>query len=251
MEGDNEVTKSLRVGLIGDYDPAVAAHRAIPIALKLAGDVLKVDVLCVWHPTEQIRNQSIFCAMDGLWCVPASPYKSMEGALLAIRFAREQGLPFLGTCGGFQHAVIEYARNVLGWADAEHAETSPEAERAVIAPLSCALVETSNVVRFRPSSRIAAIYGCKEATEGYRCSFGLNAEFEAELLSKSLRPVAHDAAGAVRAVELADHPFFIATLFQPERAALQGQLPPLAKAFVLASAAHAAQHPDVFDSDLR
>ncbi len=63
----------------------------------------------------------------------------MDGALLAIRYAREQKRPFLGTCGGFQHAIIEYARNVLGWADADPAETAPDAARPVIAPLQCAL----------------------------------------------------------------------------------------------------------------
>ena len=234
------MTAATLVGLIGDYDPAVPAHRAIPIALQLAANALGQAVDFSWLPTEQIHDQSTVSEMDGLWCVPASPYRSMEGALLAIQFAREQGVPFLGTCGGFQHAIIEYARNVLGWADADHAETSPDADRAVISLLSCSLVEKTDVVRFQPGSRIAAIYGCEEATEGYRCSYGLNAQLETELLSGSLCAVAHDTAGAIRAVELDNHPFFVATLFQPERAALKGRLPPLAKALVLAAAAHAA-----------
>ena len=71
----------------------------------------------------------------------------MDGALRAIRFARETPRPFLGTCGGFQHALIEYARSVLGWADADHAESAPGAGRAVVSPLSCALVEAIDVVR--------------------------------------------------------------------------------------------------------
>ena len=106
-------------------------------------------------PTEEIVAATRVFGFSGLWCVPTSPYRSMEGALLAIRYARESGVPFLGTCGGFQHAVIEYARNVLGWADAEHAETAPDAARAVISLLECPLVETSGVVRFVPGSRIA------------------------------------------------------------------------------------------------
>ena len=157
--------------------------------------------------------------------------------LSAIRHAREGGVPFLGTCGGFQHAIIEYARDVLGWPDAEHAETAPDAARAVISLLECALVETAGVVRFVPGSRIASAYGATEATERYRCRYGLNAEFRSALLAGPLRATAEDEDGEVRAVELDNHPFFVATLFQPERAALAGKSVPLVVAFVTACAA--------------
>jgi CTP synthase (UTP-ammonia lyase) len=160
----------------------------------------------------------------------------MGGALLAIRHSREQAVPFLGTCGGFQHAVIEYARNVLGWADADHAETAPDSNRAVIAPLACPLVETMGAVRLFPGSRIASAYGADAATEGYRCRYGLNPEFQAALVAGPLRAAAADDTGEVRALELDGHPFFVATLFQPERAALAGKLAPLVIAFVKACA---------------
>lgn len=235
FRGCRGMTATTRIGLIGDYDATVPAHQAIPIALHLAGDTLGLNVEFEWVPTDQIRDPSQLDRFRGLWCVPASPYRSLQGALLAIRFARERGRPFLGTCGGFQHAILEYARDVLGWADAEHAEMTPDADRIVIAPLQCALLEQSDSVCFQPGSRIASIYGSKEATEGYRCNYGLNPEFEALLLSGVLRATAHDATGAVRAVELESHPFFIATLFQPERMAFKGQLPPLVKAFVQAA----------------
>ena len=62
---------------------------------------------------------------DCIWCVPGSPYESEAGALEAIRVARESGKPFLGTCGGCQHAILEYARNVLGYTDAGHSESHP------------------------------------------------------------------------------------------------------------------------------
>ena len=123
---------TLHIGLVGDHDIAVPAHQAIPRALALAADASNVNVAHEWVPTEEIVSTERLARFDGLWCVPASPYRRMEGALLAIRFAREEGRPFLGTCGGFQHAVIEYARHVLGWSDAEHAETAPDAERLVI-----------------------------------------------------------------------------------------------------------------------
>ncbi|MNQ95914.1 CTP synthase [compost metagenome] len=160
----------------------------------------------------------------------------MDGALLAIRFAREQRRPFLGTCGGFQHAVLEYARNVLGWSDAEHGETNPDAARALLTPLSCALVEAVDTIDLLEGSLLAKAYESTEIREGYRCRFGVNPQFEGELLKRELHAVGHDSEHGLRAVELSGHPFFVATLFQPERAALKGVLPPLVGAFVEACA---------------
>jgi CTP synthase (UTP-ammonia lyase) len=226
------MAKKIKIGLVGNYNPVVIAHQAIPVALQMAAEKVSSTMAFEWVATEEILEIGRVSRFDGIWCVPNSPYKSMEGALLAIRHARESGIPFLGTCGGFQHAVIEYARNVLGWADAEHAETSPDAYRAVISLLECALVEVSDSVRLFSGTRIAAAYGTPTASEGYHCSYGLNPAFQAELTNGPLRVTAVDEAGDVRAVELDDHPFFVATLFQPERAALKGNLPPLVDAFI-------------------
>ena len=227
-----------RIALVGDFDPGVAAHQAIPLALQLAATELDVTTQPVWLATDSIHSVADLAGFAAIWCVPASPYRSMDGALTAIRHAREQGLPFLGSCGGFQHAILEYARHVLGWQDAEHGETAPAAARAVIAPLSCALVETRAEVRFAAGSQLAAIYGQASAMEGYRCRYGLNPAFASELTSGPLQATAFDEDGEVRAVELNDHPFFIATLFQSERAALQGQCPPLARALLQAARHH-------------
>jgi CTP synthase (UTP-ammonia lyase) len=224
------------IALIGDYQASVTAHQAIPLALQLAGERLGIATSFEWIPTDEIHSTTRVAKFDGVWCVPASPYRSTEGALTAIRFARETRLPYLGTCGGFQHAVLEYARNVLGWADAEHAETAPDARRAVIAPLECSLVEVADTVKLRPGTRIREIYGRSAIVEGYRCRYGLNPEFLAHITAGDLYIAAEDAKGEVRALELRNHPFFIATLFQPERAALRGECPPLGVAFVQACA---------------
>ncbi len=228
--------KSIIIGLIGDYDQTVPAHQAIPPALQHAADALHVDVDFEWIPTEEITSIERVSRFAGLWCVPASPYRSMDGALLAIRHARERAVPFLGTCGGFQHAVVEYSRNVLGWADAEHAETAPGAARAVISALACALVEATGSIRLFPGTRIASAYGANSASEAYRCRYGLNPEFQAALVAGPLRASADDETGEVRAIELDGHPFFVATLFQPERAALEGRPAPLVVAFARACA---------------
>ena len=129
---------ALQIGLIGDFDESVTAHRAIPLALRRAAERLSQRLEFDWLGTDTMPDAQGLARFDALWCVPASPYRSMAGALRAIAFARREGVPFLGTCGGFQHAVVEYARAVLGWADAEHAETAPDAPLAVITALDCA-----------------------------------------------------------------------------------------------------------------
>lgn len=91
----------MKIGLVGDHDVAVPAHQAIPIALQLASVQLGFPVEYEWLPTEQILDAKNLEDFDGLWCVPASPYRNMDGALLAIQYAREQHIPFFGTCGGF------------------------------------------------------------------------------------------------------------------------------------------------------
>jgi CTP synthase (UTP-ammonia lyase) len=229
--------QKIQIALVGDYEPSVPAHQAIPVALDRVASETGLDVQATWVPTTEIGDGVGLQAFDGIWCVPASPYRNMDGALTAIRFARERQVPFLGTCGGFQHALLEYARNYLGWTDAEHAETAPESENAIITPLSCSLVEAFAPIRLCPGSRIAAAYGALETHERYRCRYGLRKELKADVFAGPLKVSGYDEDDEVRAMELDGHPFFVATLFQPERAALEGSTPPLVKAFVLACAA--------------
>ena len=226
--------KTIRIALVGDYNPDVPAHQAIPEAIRLSAQRLGVVVEPVWTHTATLRPDvpSQLAGFAGIWCVPASPYANTDGALAAIRFAREGGRPFLGTCGGFQHALLEYARNVLGRGEADHAETAPEAALPLISRLSCSLVEQRGKVTLAAGSRLRAVYGADEAEEGYRCNYGLNPAYESLFRGTALKVAARDAAGEVRAVELAGHPFFVATLFQPERAALRGAEHPLITAFV-------------------
>jgi CTP synthase (UTP-ammonia lyase) len=227
----------VRIGLVGDYDASVTAHQAIPRAIELASRSAGVDATFDWIATDGIDSDAPFATLDAIWVVPASPYRSMDGALRAITFARTRQLPFLGTCAGFQHAVIEHARSTLGWMDADHAETSPDATRPVVSALACSLVEASETIRLEPASRLARAYGAREITEQYRCNYGINPMFAAELTRGPLRATAYDATGEVRGIELDEHPFFVATLFQPERAALTGRVPPIVAAFVRAATA--------------
>ncbi len=225
-----------RIGLIGDFDPAVAAHRNIPPALAAAAAKLNCAIASEWLPTTRLAEEGS-CALGvfhGLWCVPASPYRSMSGAICAIRYARQEVVPFLGTCGGFQHAIIEYARSVMGHSGADHAESNPQAEELLITPLSCSLVGQTGEVHLLPGSRAACIYGCDRASERYHCNFGVNPQWQDRIGRTTLKITGFDDEGGARVIELAGHPFFMGTLFQPELNPVQPH--PIVLAFARAAA---------------
>lgn len=227
-----------RIALVGDRNESVGAHRAIPRALALAGERLGATVEGVWRATDAI-DEADLAQFDAIWCVPASPYASMDGALRAIRLARTRGIPFLGTCGGFQHALIEWARNVLGLVEADHEETNPAAAMPLVGRLACPLVGVTGTVRYVPGTRLAAAMGgALESEERFHCRFGANPRYRDLLDGGGLRISAIGPEGEARGIEVAHHPFFAATLFQPELAALESRLHPL----VLSLAENGARH---------
>jgi CTP synthase (UTP-ammonia lyase) len=114
----------------------------------------------------------------------------------------------------------------------DHAETSPGASRPLIALLTCSLVGVQAELILEPESLLYKSYGSSRIHEGYFCNYGPSPEHEKTLFVGSLHITARDVAGEVRAGELRDHPFFVGTLFQPERRALQGELPPIVRDFV-------------------
>ncbi|WP_329611037.1 antibiotic biosynthesis monooxygenase [Pseudomonas sp. KNUC1026] len=225
----------MNIGLIGDYNPQVLAHQAIPKALSCAAEVLGHSITTHWLASDSLA-QVDWADYDGVWVVPAGPYRDGEAVVSAIEHARRTGLPLLGTCAGFQHAVLEFARHALGMADAVHAEWPGQQGRVVIAPLACAWVEISQQVRLQPGSRLAQAYASLRLQAGFHCSYGLAPELTEALQASDLRPVAWAEDGQVLGLELAGHPFFCLTLFQPERAALKGQVP--AAVLALLAAAH-------------
>ena len=225
-----------RIAVVGDYSPGITAHRAVAAALALARAESAFE--WQWIPTRDVHDaRRTLREFAGVWLVPGSPYESLQGALAAVQFARESQRPFLGTCGGFQHALIEFARNVAGLADADHAESNPAAVILLITALTCSLVEQSGDIHLIPDCRLRMIYGQRVITEGYHCSYGLNNDHRRALEKAGLRFTAFDRVGDARGAELPPsmHPFFIGTLFQPERAALRGETPPVIRAFIAAA----------------
>lgn len=191
---------------------------ATDAALRHSADHLGAAVEVRWLATDLLADAGTDRALDAdaLWCAPGSPYKSLDGALRAIRFARESDVPFLGTCGGFQHVVLEYARNVLGFEDAQHAEYDPYASELFVTELSCSLVGRRMEVRLAAGSRAAGFYERTETEEEYYCNFGLNPQHRELLHDGGLRVVGTDQDGEARILELPELRFFVATLFVPQ-----------------------------------
>jgi CTP synthase (UTP-ammonia lyase) len=232
--------RTARIAIVGDYDAGMYTHRAIDDALGHTLESRGRAVESTWVGTEAIDAdpRGRLAEIDGIWLAPASPYRSTEGALAAVRLARESKIPFLGVCGGFQHTVMEFARNVLGVADAQHAEVDAAAPHLIVTPLACDLIGRSGVVFLDPGSHVAAIYGRWRIVERYHCAYGLNADYVAVLARAGMHVTGRDEQGDARVVELAGHPFFVATLFQPQLSSGPSSPAPLVRAFVDAAIGH-------------
>jgi len=223
----------IRIALVGDFNQAQKAHQAIPKAL---GETSEGPIESVWVPTDSVGKGESLAAFDGIWCVPGMPYRNTDGALTAIRHARISHTPFLGTSAGFQYVLIEYARNALGFGGADHQKTCPDAAMPLISPLGCALAGVKARVRFTDGSLVRKAYQAPQSVEEYHCSFGLNGRYRRLIESGPLYVSAVDDQDEIRAVELDGHPFFVATLFQPEMRSAAEDSPanPLVGAFVTA-----------------
>jgi CTP synthase (UTP-ammonia lyase) len=220
--------KTSKIGIIGDFNPENPTHIFTNDAIRHSAEALARPIEAVWLPTDQRVEYERF---QGLFGSPGSPYRSFEGALAGIRYARENQVPFLGTCAGSQHLMIEYARNVMGLADAAHAESDPYASCLFVTPLSCSLVGKTMEVTIKRGSKAAAAYQATQSMEAYYCNFGLNPQYQKPLENAGLAITGTDENGEARIVELASHPFFIGTLFVPQARSTFGNPHPLMLAF--------------------
>lgn len=219
------------VGIAGDRDPGYLIHYATEDAFAHFPEPLAFE----WLPTEKIAREPVtrLARFAGL-LIAAGSYRSTDGALAAIRYARERRVPLLGTCGGFQHVVLEYVRNVLGFTDADHEAANPSAPRLAITALACSFVGQHHPVRLISGTLAASIYGATETVEPFFCNYGLNPEYQ-EMLEQSgvlVSGIGQD--GVTRILELTEHPFFLATLFVPQARSTPEHPHPLVAAFVAA-----------------
>jgi CTP synthase (UTP-ammonia lyase) len=250
------VSNAVRIGILGDFNSEFPSHHATTAALQHAAHKLDLKVESEWIPTTSLTAagaQKILESFDGLWASPGSPYKSFDGMLKGIEFARRCDWPFLGTCGGFQYALIEFARNVLGIADADSAENNSgsgaaQSKNIVIYPIACAVPGRKGnapklsgkvpEIRLRPGSYLQSFYGKDKeiVTEEFFCNFEVNPEYEWATMEAGFPVVARGAQGEIRAIESPAHRFFVATLFQPQLSSTEKNPHPVVLAFVQAAA---------------
>ncbi|MFK8911023.1 glutamine amidotransferase-related protein, partial [Streptomyces sp. YS-3] len=226
---------------VGDRSPSVRAHARIPLLLDALAQRDQLVLDAYWIPTQDAESAGVLSGFDAVWLVPGSPYRSESGALAAVRTARERQIPFLGTCGGFQHAVLEFARNVCGLTGVNHAENRPEAENPLIVPLACSLVGHEGAVKAETGSLAERVLGAERTVERYHCSYGTSPAYLEVLRAHGLRFSGTDEAGDVRIAELPGHPFFLATLFQPELAGDGTRAHPIIQALARTAVEHAAK----------
>jgi len=242
------VNDAVRIGILGDFNPEFRSHHATDDALQHAAATLELKLESQWIPTPSVlqpTGQEMLESFDGLWASPGSPYKSMEGMLQGIEFARRRDWPFLGTCGGFQYALIEFARNLLGITDADTAENNSGSKSIIIYPVACAVPNRAQgapklsglvpEIRLRPGSYLQSFYGKDSVTEEFFCNFEVNPDFEWITMEAGFPIVARGPQGEIRAIESPTHRFYIATLFQPQLSSKPGKPHPLVMAFVQAA----------------
>jgi len=187
------------------------------------------------HTTFAVNWADLSVAVLDADSLPVGRRRARERALAALRRGREGGIPTLGTCGGCQHMLLEFGRNVLGVEDAQHAEYDPYASRLFVTPLTCEVAGRTMHVTLDPSSRLYG--GATEVQEQYYCNFGLNPEYRDQLDPAGFRITGVDADGDARVFELDDHPFYVATLFVPQMRSEPGRPHPVVSGFVGAAAA--------------
>lgn len=229
-----------RLALVGDRSNEVQAHTRIPAILQALNSGPDDPLEVYWLDTTSISEPSDLYGFDGIWTLPGSPYRHTAGVLAAIEAARTTAVPLLGTCGGFQHLLLEFARNVCGLRGVAHAEESPDAPELLIVPLACSLLGEEAPIVVRPGTLAAAAMGEGPSVERFFCRFGLNASYRAALEVGGLDFSAQDQWGDPRVVELPGHPFFVASLFQPELSSSSTWVHPLIAAFARAARGHAA-----------
>jgi CTP synthase (UTP-ammonia lyase) len=224
----------IHIAVLGDRNLEYVTHRELDAALALFPDWARGE----WVSTDSDVHAALDRA-DGVWIVSGGPYRDDDAVYAAIRHLRERGMPLLATCSGFQYVVIELARSLAG-IDAHHAETDPDAEALVAAPLACSLVGEERMVTCVPGTRLAELCGTEPFPGLHWCNYGLADEFVDALTAAGVVISAHAPDAGVEGIELPGHPFFVATLFQPQVGALAGRpLHPLIAAFL--ETARAAQ----------
>lgn len=239
----------VRIAVVGKYVALVDSYKSVQEALIHGGIANDVGVDIDWLSSEDfegVTSDGRLKAYDGLLIPGGFGVRGVEGMLEAIRVARENDVPFFGICLGLQTAIIEFARNVCGLADAHSTEWSKDASDPVICLMNSQHEQTDMggtmrlgafVARLVSGSRAAAIYGAAEISERHRHRYEVNNIYRDVLNEHGMRVSATSPDGdLVEMIELDDHPWFLATQFHPELKSRPNNPHPLFASFIRAAA---------------
>ncbi|MEO5683714.1 MAG: CTP synthase [Chitinophagaceae bacterium] len=246
------------IGLIGKYIELQDAYKSILEAFVHAGAINECKVQVVNVHSEFITDDNVaekLCNLDGLLVAPGFGLRGIEGKIIAVKYAREKGLPFFGICLGMQMAVIEFARNVLGIKDAHSTEMNPDTSNPVIDLMDAQKKITAKGGTMRlgaypcsiaEESLASRIYESTNISERHRHRWEFNnaylEQFEAEGMVASGR---NPESNLVEIVELNNHPFFIGVQYHPELKSTVEAPHPVFVHFIKASKAFAEKKESV------
>ena len=207
-----------KIAIVGDYHKGSVTHVKLNESLEHIKEKFGYDFDYEWLDSLKVEQNKdgLLKNYCGIWSAPGSPFASLEGALYAITFARKNNIPHLGTCSGFQHTVVEFARNILGVKEAQHEEYDATSSFLFINRLACSLAGTKGNVILKEGSKAFASYNQKEVSEDYFCNFGLNPQIKNRLNHPRLLISGTDENGEIRIIEMPENKFFVATVFVPQ-----------------------------------
>lgn len=246
----NHPEKKVTIGLVGKYIALQDAYLSVAESLRHAGIYHNAEVEIKWIQAEELNEDNVsevLSSVNGILVPGGFGDRGVEGKILAIQYARENKVPFLGICLGMQCAVIEYARNVVGLAEAHSSEFAPDTPYPVIdlLPEQRDINEKGGTMRLGlyPCKTVAGslaqkIYGDEIIYERHRHRYEFNNEFKKKLLDAGLKIGGTLPDGSlVEIVELEEHPWFIAAQFHPEFKSRPNRAHPLFREFVGAALA--------------
>ncbi|MCQ8894694.1 MAG: CTP synthase [Methanolinea sp.] len=215
-----EYTRRVNVAIVSKYG-IEDVYLSIKEALKHAGRALSTEVMITWLDAERYEKNHLR-DFDGILVPGGFGKRGIEGKIEAISWARTHKTPFLGLCLGFQMAVVEYARNVVGWEDATSAEMGEGRHVIAILPEQQEVKDLGGTMRLgdaqvtlREGTLAIGLYGKREITERHRHRYEVNPRYIPDIESAGL-VFSGTCNNRMEICEVPDHPFFLATQFHPE-----------------------------------
>ena len=248
VEDIKNAKREVTIALVGKYVQLHDAYLSVEESLFHAGTACGAVVHIRWIDSETVTPENVAQKLAGCGgvLVPGGfGDRGIEGMIAAARYARESGLPYFGICLGMQIAVIEFARHVLGWADAHSTEMAPQTTHPVIdlMPDQVGVSSKGGTMRLgqypcvlAADSRARALYGQAEISERHRHRYEFNNDFRDRITAAGLLPVGTSPDGRlVEIVENPAHPWFVGVQFHPEFKSRPDRPHPLFKGFVAAA----------------